>query len=180
MRTLSRPYGLAFDSQYNLVLVDADPKNPLIYTFERESGNVIRARPYQPVIQSFADQPQLTARFGACSGQPKPVLGNSVQPFSKSKVRFIGSYQDSLYAADLGRSLVFRTDIDGNLELAFGQFGKRKGDFNEPSGIHVDSDGLAVLVGDSKNDRIQVISIFPKFFIIFPLFSFKSTHFITL
>jgi hypothetical protein len=30
------------------------------------------------------------------------------------------------------------------------------GQFNEPSSIHVETDGSAILVGDSKNNRLQV------------------------
>ena len=78
-------------------------------------------------------------------------------PFEKSKIRFINCYQNYIYASDLGRSIVFKTTLDGQTELAFGTFGKMPGQMNEPSGIHVDYDGKAVLVGDSKNNRLQVI-----------------------
>ena len=56
----------------------------------------------------------------------------------------------------MGRSIVYKTNLNGEIELAFGHFGKRIGEFVEPSGIHVESDGNAILIGDSKNDRLQV------------------------
>ena len=156
-KILSRPYGLAFDSNYNLVVVDADLKSPLIYRFDRIKGAVLSAKPYKPVLPNSAGSNELVAAFsGKMLDDSKPIIASQVQPFQKTKIRFIGSNQNFLYAADLGRSLVFKTDLDGNIELAFGHYGKQRGEVNEPSGIHVDSDGYAIMVGDSKNNRIQV------------------------
>ncbi len=73
-----------------------------------------------------------------------------------TKIRFICTNQDSLYASDLGRSIVFKTDLEGKIKLAFGNPGRAVGQINEPSGIHVDNDGQAIIVGDSKNNRVQV------------------------
>ena len=70
--------------------------------------------------------------------------------------------QNNLYASDLGRSIIFKTSQQGEIDLAFGHKGVRKGQLNEPSGIHVDQDGKSMMIGDSKNNRIQV-------------FKFKST-----
>lgn len=63
---------------------------------------------------------------------------------------------DHLYVSDLGRSIVYKSSLQGDMELAFGHFGKAKGQMNEPSGIHVDGDGQAILVADSKNNRFQI------------------------
>lgn len=159
-KILTRPYGLAFDASFNLVLVDADLKNPVVYVFDRKTGRILSSCSFQPAIKKFADSAQLVDNFGPKGRQ---CMGGMVQPFEKTKLRFICTNQNSLYAADLGRSVVYKTDLEGNIELAFGFYGKKKGEFNEPSGIHVDSDGNAILVGDSRNDRIQV-SNQPAFF----------------
>lgn len=152
-RILRKPYGLAYDNNGNLVLVDVDFKNPLIYTFDRITGKVLNSKPYQPALKAYADSHNLKEAFGS-----KKILGNNLVPFDKSKVRFICSNQNSLYAADLGRSIIYKTNLDGEIELAFGFQGRRHGELNEPSGVYADSDGNAILVGDSKNDRIQVCS----------------------
>jgi DNA-binding beta-propeller fold protein YncE len=160
-KILRRPYGLAFNTQGNLVLVDADLKNPLVYTFDKSSGKVINAKPYQPVLSSYAQSESLKYTFSSLNNKP---LANELEPFDKTKVRFICTNQDYLYASDLGRSIVFKTDLDGNICLAFGHYGqKKRGLLKEPSGLHVDYDGNAILVGDSKNERIQVTKKFQKF-----------------
>ena len=84
-----------------------------------------------------------------------PNLSKTIEPFEKSKVRFICSAQNCLYASDLGRSIVYKTTFDGEILFAFGHHGKSKGQLNEPSGIFVDKNGT-ILVGDSKNARLQV------------------------
>lgn len=150
---LKRPYGLAFNKKGDLVLVDADMRNPLIYTFNKTTGEVINKKPYQPVLSRYSNTSELKSRF---SGDNQMPLGSVLDPFEKSKVRFLCSCNDYLYASDLGRSIVFKTDLDGQTELAFGHHGRSKGQMNEPSGIHVDYDGQAILLGDSKNNRIQV------------------------
>lgn len=147
---LKRPYGLAFNTQGNVVLVDADLKDPRIHIFDKKSGVPLYTSSYQPVMPAFAQSQILNGDF------PDPPLGTNLQPFAKTKVRFLCMNQDDLYASDLGRSIVFKTNLQGDIKLAFGTNGTKKGQMNEPSGIQVDHDGQAILVGDSKNDRIQV------------------------
>lgn len=155
-KMLARPYGLAFDSNKNIVLVDADLKNPIIYTFEKETGKCLNFKPYEPVNPHCAKSSVLAELF---SSSGKNVLAKDPAPFERSKIRFISCTNGHLYAADLGRSIVFKTNLDGEMQLAFGFYGKKKGEFIEPSGIHAESDEHAILVGDSKNDRLQVRSI---------------------
>ncbi|CAF0934493.1 unnamed protein product [Brachionus calyciflorus] len=148
---LKKPYGLAYDQHENLLCVDADFRNPQIHVFNKETGALIQSRPYQPVQKLNANAHILNQRFGS-----QKILSNRIEPFDKSKVRFICSSQNYVYASDLGRSIIYKTDLNGNIELAFGFNGKRKGELNEPSGIFVDNDGQSILVGDSKNDRLQI------------------------
>ena len=54
-----------------------------------------------------------------------------------------------------GKSVVYKTDFDGNMLGAFGQYGRALGQFNEPSGITSEGDGV-LLIADSRNNRIQV------------------------
>ena len=53
-------------------------------------------------------------------------------------------------------NLKVETNLNGEIDFAFGHYGKHAGEMNEPSGIHVDKRGT-ILVGDSKNNRLQVI-----------------------
>lgn len=154
---LNKPYGLAYDENENVACIDADFKNPHIHLFNKETGHLIQSKPYHPVMKIFANAHVLNQKFGQ-----QKILSSRIEPFEKSKVRFICSNQNSIYASDLGRSIVYKTDLNGEIEMAFGFPGKRKGEVNEPSGIFVDNDGQAILVGDSKNDRLQVIWIKSK------------------
>ena len=148
---LHKPYGLAYDTQFNLVVVDADFRYPRVHVFEKSTGTLIKSRQYEPLLAQCSNSSTLAELFTKTG-----ILCNGVAPMEKSKVRFLDCQHDTLYASDLGRSVIFKTNLDGEIELAFGHHGKRTGELNEPSGIHIERDGGAILVGDSKNDRIQV------------------------
>lgn len=150
---LRRPFGLAFDSNYNIVLIDANMRKPLIYVFDRITGQVISTRSYEPGVLSCSNSEQLKSRF---SGDKSMPLGMRLVPFDKTKLRFICINNDNLYASDLGRSIIYKTNLQGETMLAFGYHGTEKGHINEPSGIVVDHDGKSILVGDSRNNRIQI------------------------
>lgn len=150
-KILQRPYGLAFNTADNLVVVDAYMKDPKMHIFNKSTGELIRSSPYEPVIAQHARSPVLNQSFYNNKAD--------LPPLEKTKIRFIDSSRDYVYAADLGRSIIFKTNFDGTIVKAFGTFGKRMSQFCEPSGIHVDYDGKALLIGDSKNNRIQVINL---------------------
>jgi hypothetical protein len=151
-KILNRPYGLAYDAKGNLVLIDAGFKSPIIYTFDKISGKVLNSKPFEPCIETCSNPNTLHQLFN----DYKNVLSKSLAPFRQSKCRFIYSNQNSLFVSDLGRSIVYKTNLNGEIQFAFGHYGRMRGQFNEPSGIHVETDGSAILVGDSKNDRLQV------------------------
>jgi hypothetical protein len=143
---LHHPYGLAFDSSYNLIVVDADMKSPKIFTFNRKTGRVLNEKHYDPISNKHSNSEMIERKFN---------LQETI-PFSSSKIRFVCCKNDHLYASDLGRSLIFKTDLNGETELVFGKHGKSIGELNEPSGIHIENDCQSILVGDSKNDRLSV------------------------
>ena len=135
--------GLATNSKENIVCVDADLRQPLIHTFDK-SGQLLNSKSYQPIVKDLT------------SSLNYPNISKTIEPFEKTKVRFICSSQNCLYSSDLGRSIIYKTTLDGEILFAFGHHGKGKGQLNEPSGIFVDQNGT-ILVGDSKNARLQVI-----------------------
>jgi len=139
---LKKPYGLSMDTNENVVVLDADFAKPMVYVFNK-AGEVVKSAAYEPVDKEKA------------SVLNYPNLTRVPHLFSKTKMRFICCRDDFLYASDLGRSIVFKTDLDGTIQNAFGHFGKYRGELNEPSGIFVDKNG-ALLVGDSRNNRLQI------------------------
>jgi hypothetical protein len=138
--------GLASNSKENIICVDADLRQPQIYTFDK-TGQLLNSKSYQPIIKDLS------------SSLNYPNLSKKTEPFDKTKIRFISSSQNCLYSSDLGRSIIYKTTLDGEILFAFGHHGKQKGQFNEPSGLFVDYNGT-ILVGDSKNARLQVIFFF--------------------
>ena len=155
---LKRPYGLATNSKEDIICVDADLRQPLIHTFDK-SGQLLSSKSYQPIVKDLAS----TFNY--------PNISKKVEPFEKTKIRFICVSQNSLYSSDLGRSIIFKTTLDGEILFAFGHHGKHKGELNEPSGIFVDQNGT-ILVGDSKNARLQVSNSKIKMESILTLFFF--------
>ena len=166
-KTLKRPYGLAFDSSgAHVIVVDADLSSPTLYMFEAASGRLVSAKPYQPVKAASASYEALAALNAALTpsmptnddGKDHKLLSERVASFDKTKIRFMCCRGESLYASDLGRSIVYKTNLDGEIQMAFGHYGRYAGQFIEPSGIYVSEDGSAIVVGDSKNNRVQVIN----------------------
>lgn len=116
--------------------------------FNKNTGELTKSCPYQPAINENSKSSFLNRLYYENKAD--------LIPMDKSKIRFIDCHQDYIYASDLGRSMVFKTNLKGEIVNVFGTFGKAPGQINEPSGIHVDYDGKSVLVGDSKNNRLQV------------------------
>jgi DNA-binding beta-propeller fold protein YncE len=148
LKILQKPYGLTLNKEGHLIVVDTYARSPVIHIFNKATGELMKSSPYQPAIFEHAKSSVLNSLY----------YDNKADliPFDRSKIRFIDCFQNYIYASDLGRSIVFKTTLDGKTELAFGTFGNTPGQMNEPSGIHVDYDGKSVLVGDSKNNRLQV------------------------
>lgn len=82
----------------------------------------------------------------------------------------------NIFIADgYGNSRVVRTNREGKFELAWGEKGTGKSQFDLPHAIRIDSKGL-VYVGDRENDRIQVFDQNGKFIRLFGGFAPFGMH----
>ena len=152
--TLTHPYGLALDAgntSKHILVVDENLKMPAVYTFDKHSGSVVNTAVFNPLVSAFSRPDTLRRQFGAHFRG-----ATSIGQFDRCKVRFMWRTRDALYATDLGRNLVFKTNMRGEIQMAFGCWGKENGELKEPAGIFVDEQSGAILVADSKNNRIQV------------------------
>lgn len=70
-KILRRPYGLAYNDSGNLVLVDADLRNPSVYVFDKNTGEVISSYPYQPALGNQAQSNILINKFS--NDRPNPL-----------------------------------------------------------------------------------------------------------
>nr|KAI8756156.1 tripartite motif-containing protein 71 [Biomphalaria glabrata] len=126
------PYGLSLTKNEEdnvLVLVDVSKRTPSVYHYSINKDRLMSYR-YMPLVQ-FA--------------------------LPTSKVRFLATYKNLLLASDLGSSCMFLSSITGESIRNFGSFGSHAGNFKEPSGVTVDCAGNWI-VGDSKNNRLQVFN----------------------
>lgn len=67
---------------------------------------------------------------------------------------------------NLGASQAYICDSNGGLKTTFGEHERTRaepGKFNEPSGVTMDAAGN-ILIGDSRNDRVQVKPFSQQFF----------------
>uniref|UniRef100_A0A8W8IIF4 Tripartite motif-containing protein 2 n=1 Tax=Magallana gigas TaxID=29159 RepID=A0A8W8IIF4_MAGGI len=85
---------------------------------------------------------------------PFAHLCNPKAPGS-SKCRFLAVQAERLIVSDLGTSFIYISDNWGQILFEFGGYGSYNGQFREPSGVTTDQQGN-MLIGDSKNDRIQI------------------------
>lgn len=59
-----------------------------------------------------------------------------------------------LYFADSGNDRIVVTNLEGTIQVAFGRFGAKDGEFRKPTDVAVDEEGN-IYVADSDNNRIQ-------------------------
>ncbi|XP_067120160.1 uncharacterized protein [Centruroides vittatus] len=124
-KMLSRPFGLVLTEDEKLVTL-SESRQPKLFSFNLD-GQLEYKSFYQPLLNRQEN----------------------------SKCRFMATYNRELIVSDLGLSKMYKTNLMGEEIQIFGSYGKTPGNFNEPSGIALDSSGT-MLIGDSKNDRIQI------------------------
>ncbi|XP_023237233.1 uncharacterized protein LOC111636255 [Centruroides sculpturatus] len=124
-RILNRPFGLVLTENEKLVTL-CESRHPKLFVFNKD-GQLESKSFYQPLL----NRPE------------------------NSKCRFMATYKNELVVSDLGLSTMYKTNLLGEQIQVFGSYGRTPGNFNEPSGIALDSKGT-MLIGDSRNDRIQI------------------------
>eukprot|EP00105_Crassostrea_gigas_P028896 XP_011450682.1 PREDICTED: uncharacterized protein LOC105344585 isoform X1 [Crassostrea gigas] len=125
---LGHPFGLALTPDGYLVTLDTTRNNPKVFVLSQDGSRV----------DSF----------------PFAHLCNPKAPGS-SKCRFLAVQAERLIVSDLGTSFIYISDNWGQILFEFGGYGSYNGQFREPSGVTTDQQGN-MLIGDSKNDRIQI------------------------
>ncbi|CAL1530218.1 unnamed protein product [Lymnaea stagnalis] len=131
--TFLHPYGLALIKEGKnptLVVIDAGRGGSIVHHYLIKENKLI-TYPYKPLL-----------RFGS----------------KTSKVRFMAISGDIMLASDLGASQMYLSRTNGECLTTFSNYGTRPGEIHEPSGIAVDAAGNWI-VGDSKNNRIQVFTL---------------------
>ena len=132
---LNEPYGLVVNRYGHLITIDiGSRKKPYLCIFDG-SGALLHERP----LQALTD-PTLIADLGVTDRQ--------------SRCRFLGVYEDHVFAVDLGLNQVFVCDFDGGHVSNFGAKGRRVGEFEDAAGIAFDGFGNFI-IADSKNSRLQ-------------------------
>ncbi|XP_023231265.1 uncharacterized protein LOC111631279 isoform X2 [Centruroides sculpturatus] len=124
---LNKSFGLVLTENEKLVTL-SESRSPKLFVFNKDA-QLEHICLYQPIL----DRPE------------------------NSKCRFMATYNNELVVSDLGLSKMYKTNLLGEQIHVFGSYGKTPGNFNEPSGITLDSSDT-MLIGDSKNDRIQIFS----------------------
>ena len=112
------------------------------------------------VETTFGTLPCIT-RVHPVDGKISRVSFNLVADKTKgneSKPRFISCHRNEvLIVVDLGLDIIAMVSMgDGSVLRKFGRQGTTPGLFRDPSGVVCDADGF-IIIGDSRNHRIQVI-----------------------
>lgn len=75
----------------------------------------------------------------------------------ESKCRFLAYKRSRLHIADLGLNCVYVYNMNTNISRFFGKSGRGIGEFGDPAGIALDSQGN-MIVADARNHRLQLFS----------------------
>jgi len=163
---LYNPYGLAIDSEGNILVCDSSNSRVQVYSSNGElissysqfstpmaittnsKGEIIVSDSGNSTIQILNSEGKTTSTFG--NGQLSNPYGICVDA------------NDNIYVNENGNNRVQKFDSQGNFISTFGSGGSGNGQFNGPWGITINSKGN-IIVCDSGNSRIQVFDSEGKF-----------------
>ena len=173
----NQPSGIAFDSLGNIVVTDC--KNHRVQVFDRNgkflrkfggdgsldhqlknpeglsingNGDIIVVDQGNKLIKIFSSSGKYLRKFGGA--------GSLVTPYHCIQH---GQY---FIVSDWGNNSIKIFDLEGKFISKFGKKGNKDGEFDNPSYLSVDKEGL-LMVCDSGNYRVQVFELSGKFVIKF-------------
>lgn len=111
------------------------------------SGNVLVADKTKAAIYIFDPEGMLVHHFGRSAGAPMTA-----------PVDVALDQDGDIYVCDRGMHRVVFFDRLGNFKGVFGDLGARHGEFDAPTSVAIDNDGL-LLVGDPNNFRVETFKI---------------------
>ena len=167
------PTGIAFDSLGNILV--ADRGNHRVQVFDRNgnflskfgeqgsldhqlqypeglsingNGDIIVTDPGNKLIKIFSSSGEYLRKFGGA--------GSLVEPYHCIQH---GQY---FIVSDYGDDSIKMFDLEGKFISKFGKQGENEGEFDGPSYLSVNKQGL-LMVCDSENHRVQVFELSGKF-----------------
>ncbi|CAF3697154.1 unnamed protein product [Rotaria sp. Silwood1] len=156
-RSIKQLYGIAVFHDRYLLTIDSKsidnqtPENSRLLLFDPNNGQLV----FEQSININRESEDILKQQSINHIQGK-ILSETT-----SKPRFLTAYNDNIYIADLGRSLIYGTTLRNGCEYQyttiFGGQGRANGEMTDPSGLFIDTGGN-IISADSKNDRIQIFT----------------------
>ena len=170
---LNQPSGIAFDNHGNIIVADCN--NDRVQVFDRNGkflrkfgkhgtldhklrnpeglsinghGYIIVSDRDNKLIKIFSSNGEYLGKFGGADSLVSPY--HCIQH---------GQY---LIVSDCDDHSIKMFDLEGKFIFKFGKQGNKDGEFNEPSYLSVNKQGL-LMVCDSENHRVQVFELSGKF-----------------
>ena len=165
----AEPSGIAFDSLGNIVVTDCenhrvqvfDRKGKFLRTFGQNgildhqlkrpeglsingNGDIIVTDKGNKLIKIFSSSGEYLRKFGG--------VGSLVNPYHCIQH---GQY---FIVTDYGDDSIKMFDLEGKFISKFGKLGNKDGEFNKPSYLSVNKEGL-LMVCDESNHRVQVFEL---------------------
>ena len=173
----NQPSGIAFDSLGNIVVTDC--KNHRVQVFDRNGKFLRKFGEYGTLDHQLknpeglsingngdiivVDQGNKLIKIFFSSGKYLRKFGGSCALVLPYHCIQHGQY---FIVSDYGDDSIKIFDLEGKFISKFGEKGNKDGEFNNPSYLSVNKEGLLV-VCDSGNDRVQVFELSGKFVIKF-------------
>ena len=173
----NQPSGIAFDSLGNIVVTDC--KNHRVQVFDRNGKFLRKFGEYGTLDHQLknpeglsingngdiivVDQGNKLIKIFFSSGKYLRKFGGSCALVLPYHCIQHGQY---FIVSDYGDDSIKIFDLEGKFISKFGEKGNKDGEFNHPSSLSVNKEGL-LMVCDSGNDRVQVFELSGKFVIKF-------------
>ncbi|CAF0899440.1 unnamed protein product [Didymodactylos carnosus] len=146
-------YGVClYENKYLLTIDQQRPESARILLIDQDTAQIVHSFDFTSI--SLEDENLIRRKYSS-----EILHGRILQP-QTSKLRFLAVKNDRIYISDLGRSLIYVTNIHGQIldhQFTFGGTGNQPGECCDPAGLIIDTAGN-IINADSKNDRIQIYS----------------------